>query len=158
MSIPLILLLIFLGIILFLIEFLLVPGITVAGIGGGILLIGSIIMAYHYHGTTVGNYVLLGTVVVSVASLYITLKSKTWKGIMLKTTVDGKVNVIEDEIHKVKAGDTGKAVSRLNPIGKVEIDGVYYEAKSLDAYIDQHTIIEVVKVVSNQLIVKPKTK
>ncbi|NOY35992.1 MAG: hypothetical protein GXO83_00275 [Chlorobi bacterium] len=157
MSIPIIILLIFLGIVLFLIEFLLVPGITVAGIGGGILLIGSIIMAYHYHGATVGNYVLLGTLVLSFITLYFALKSKTWKSIMLKTTVDGKVNVIADEKHNLKPGDTGETVSRLNPIGKVRIDGFFYEAKSLDKYIDQHTMVEVVKVLPSQIIVKPKT-
>lgn len=157
MSVPFIILLILLGIVLFLIEFLLVPGITVAGVGGAILIIGSIIMAYHYHGAATGNYILLGTVVLSVISLVVTLKSKTWRGIMLKSSIDGKVNVIEDETHTLTAGETGKAVSRLNPIGKVEINGRYYEAKSLDKYIDQHTTIEVVKVLPNQLIVKPKT-
>ncbi len=77
MSVTVIILLILLGIVLFLVEFLLVPGITVAGIGGAILLIGSIIMGYHYHGPVVGNYILLATIVISVVTLYFALKSKT---------------------------------------------------------------------------------
>ena len=158
MSIPLIIILILLGIVLFLIEFLLVPGITVAGVGGAILMIGSIIAAYHYHGASAGNLILLGTVVLSVLTIALALKSKTWRGIMLRSSVDGKVNVIEDENKAIRPGDTGNTISRLNPMGKVEIGGRYYEAKSQGSYIDQHTEVEVVKVLPNQIIVKPKTK
>lgn len=158
MSIPLIILLILLGIVLFLIEFLLIPGITVAGVGGAILLIGSIIAAYHYHGATAGNIILLSTVGISVLTLVMALKSKTWRGIMLRTSVDGKVNVIEDENTAIRPGDKGKTISRLNPMGKVEIGGRYCEAKSQGSYIDPQTEVEVVKVLPNQIIVKPKTK
>ena len=43
-----------------------------------------------------------------------------------------------------KAGDRGVAVSRLAPMGKVEIGGRIYEAKSTDVYIDQRSTVEVV--------------
>ena len=91
MSIALIIFLILLGIVLFLIEFLLVPGITIAGIGGAILIIGSVIMSYHYHGTAVGNYTLLGTAIIIFFTIYFVLKSRTWKKVMLHTKIEGKV-------------------------------------------------------------------
>ncbi|UCG27335.1 MAG: hypothetical protein JSV24_10205 [Bacteroidales bacterium] len=157
MSITLIIFLILLGIILFLIEFLLVPGITIAGIGGAILMIGGVIMAYHYHGTAVGNYVLIGTAVVAFLTVYFVLKTKTWNRIMLKTQIDSKVNIVKEEVPKVKEGDVGEAVTRLNPMGKVIVNGEYYEAKSEDKFIDQKSTVEVVKVLSNKIIVKLKT-
>ena len=46
--------------------------------------------------------------------------------------------------NSVKIGDKGSAISRLSPMGKVEIGGEMYEAKSIDAYIDQRSEIEVV--------------
>jgi len=46
--------------------------------------------------------------------------------------------------NEVKAGDRGVAVSRLAPMGKVEIGGRIYEAKSTDVYIDQRSTVEVV--------------
>ena len=156
MSMTLIIFLILLGIVLFLIEFLLVPGITIAGIGGAILMIGGVIMAYHFHGSAAGNYTLIGTAVVSFITIYFVLKSKTWNRIMLKTTIDGKVNVVEKEMPNVKMGDIGETVTRLNPMGKVLVNGEYFECKSEDKFIDQHTKIEVTKVLSNKIIVKLK--
>ncbi len=156
MSIPLIILLILLGIFLFLVEFLLIPGITVAGIGGAILLIGSIIMGYRYHGVTAGNFILLGTLVLFVITLVFVLKGKTWRRLGLNTVVDGKMNVIEEKGKKIKTGDEGVTVSRINPMGKVRVKGNVYEAKSMGGYIEQHTKVEIVKVLSNHIIVKPK--
>jgi len=153
----LIIFLIILGIILFLIEFLLVPGITVAGIGGAILMIGGVIMAYHFHGTAAGNYTLIGTAVASFITIYFVLKTKTWNRIMLKTSIDGKVNVVEKENPNVKVGDIGETVTRLNPMGRVLVNGENFEGKSEDKFIDQRSIVEVTKVLSNKIIVKLKT-
>ena len=156
MSITVIIILILLGILLFIIEFLLVPGITVAGIGGAILIVGGVIMAYHNHGSTVGNFTLLGTVLISFLTVFIVLKSGTWRKIMLKKDISGKVNVIDQTGTEVKIGDMGKTVTRLNPMGKVVINGNYFEAQSLNKFIDQKTDIEVIKVLSNKLVVKLK--
>jgi membrane-bound ClpP family serine protease len=156
MSMTLIIFLILLGIILFLIEFLLVPGITIAGIGGAILMIGGVIMAYHYHGTAAGNYTLIGTAVVSFITIYFVLKTKTWNRIMLKTNIEGKVNVVEKENPNVKVGDVGETVTRLNPMGRVLVNGEYFEGKSEDGFIDQQSKVEVINVLSNKIIVKLK--
>lgn len=156
MSITLIIILILLGVLLFIIEFLLVPGITVAGIGGAILIVGGVIMAYHHHGSTIGNFTLLGTVLISFLTVFIVLKSGTWKNIMLKKDISGKVNVVDQTGAEVKIGDAGKTITRLNPMGKVEINGNYFVAQSLNKYIDQKTDIEVIKVLSNKLVVKLK--
>ena len=156
MSVTLIIILILLGVLLFIIEFLLVPGITVAGIGGAILIVGGVIMAYHHHGSTIGNFTLLGTALISFLTVFIVLKSGTWKNIMLKKDISGKVNVVDQTGAEVKIGDMGKTITRLNPIGKVVNNGNYFEAQSLNKYIDQKTDIEVIKVLSNKLVVKLK--
>ncbi|MCH7657435.1 MAG: hypothetical protein IIB05_03815 [Bacteroidetes bacterium] len=156
MSLTLIIILILLGILLFLIEFLLIPGITVAGIGGAILIVGGVILAYNHHGSSAGNYILLGTAVVSLLTVFIVLKSETWRKIMLQKDISGKMNVVDQTGTEVKVGDAGKTVSRLNPMGKVVINGIYYEALSPNKYIDQKIDIEVTKVLSNKLIVKFK--
>jgi membrane-bound ClpP family serine protease len=153
MSLFAIVLLIILGVILLWIEFLVIPGITVAGIGGVILIVTSIYLAYSLHGISAGNYILLGSVVFMFISVYFSLKSKTWKRTMLESKLEGRVNTFDLGI--VKVGDTGKTITRLGPIGKVEINGVYYEAKSTDIIINSETDITVVKVLNDKLIVKP---
>ena len=59
--------LIVLGIVLFLIEFLIIPGITIAGIGGMILTAAGIYLAYSNFGPQTGFYFLLGTLIVSLS-------------------------------------------------------------------------------------------
>ena len=153
MSIYAIILLIILGVVLLWVEFLVVPGITIAGIGGVLLIGTSIYLTYEHHGVSAGNYMLLGAVLFMFLSVYFSLKSKTWKRTMLDFKLEGRVNTFEPDI--VKPGDTGKSLTRLAPIGKAEVKGVYYDAKSSDNIIDANTDITVVKVLSDKLIVKP---
>jgi len=155
MSFVAIILLILLGIILFLVEFLLVPGITIAGIGGALCMGGGVFVAYKVYGSLAGNLVLLGTLLFIIITVYFSLKSKTWKKFMLNSKIDGKVNVIQEE--KINEGDVGKTITRLAPIGRVMVNDISIEAKSTGAFIDENTEIEVVKVEKSKIIVKLKT-
>ena len=157
MSILGIVLLILLGIILFLVEFLIIPGVTVAGIGGAILFAVSVFVAYRTHGTAVGNYTLLATLVISVVSLIIALRSKTWRRFMLKTNIDSKVEVGLEEM-KIKPGDTGVTITRLAPVGMVTVNNLTIEGNSIGGFLDPDTKVEVVKVLGTQIIVKPINK
>jgi membrane-bound ClpP family serine protease len=157
MSILGIILLILLGVLLFLVEFLIIPGITLAGIGGVILFGLAVFVAYRTHGTTVGNYTLLSTLVIFVVALVIALRSKTWRRFMLKTNIDSKVEVgLED--HKIKPGDTGITLTRLAPIGMVTVNNITIEGKSIGGFLDPNTKIEIVRVLGTQVIVKPINK
>ncbi|MGF1585048.1 MAG: NfeD family protein [Bacteroidales bacterium] len=153
MPLYIIVLFIILGVILLWVEFLVVPGITIAGIGGVLLIGTGIFFSYNIYGPSVGNYVLLGSVLFMFLSVYFSLKSKTWKRTMLDFQLEGRVNTFD--VTTIQAGDTGKAVTRLAPIGKVEVNGVYYDAKSDDNIINANTDITVVKILSDKLIVKP---
>jgi len=155
MSIGLIIFLILLGLLLFIIEFMLIPGITIAGIGGAICMILGVILAFTNFGTTTGLIVLGSTALLLALTTVIMLKAGTWKKFMLKTTIDSKVDNIGSEEGKVKPGDRGVTVTRLVPGGKVLVNGEYFEAKSIDILIDPRIEIEVVKIDDNKLIVKP---
>jgi membrane-bound ClpP family serine protease len=154
MSVGLIVFLVLLGILLFLVEFLVLPGVTIAGIGGAISLVAAVVLSFYYYGTTVGFLVLLGTSGLIVITAVLMLKSGTWKKVMLTREIDGKVDLIHKEEGRVKEGDRGRSVSRLNPMGKVMVNGEFYEARSEDKYIDQNNEIEVIRVDTNRLIVK----
>ncbi len=155
MSIGLIIFLILLGLLLFLLEFLVVPGITVAGIGGAISIITAVVLAFYYHGPQTGLIVLLATLLVLILTVVFMLKAGTWKNLMLNKSIDSRVDNVKKQEGLVKEGDTGSTVTRLNPMGRVIVNGQYYEAKSMDRLIDQGTDIVVLKVEINKLIVKP---
>ena len=154
MSILGIILLILLGVLLFLVEFFIIPGVTIAGIGGVVLFGLAVFIAYRSHGTAVGNYTLLATLLVSITAFIIALRARTWRRFMLKTNIDSKVEVgLEDQ--KVKPGDRGETVTRLAPIGMVRVNDKTIEGKSIGGFLDPNTKVEVVKVLGTQIIVKP---
>ena len=145
--------LIVLGILLFVIEFLLVPGVTVAGIGGLILTVLGVYKAFDDFGSTIGIWVLIGTLMLSVFVIAMSLRARTWRRLMLNTNVKGTVDhdITEEQI---KAGDRGTTLTRLAPMGKIEVNGIVREAKSLEGYIDEHSEIEVVTVEGTRISVK----
>jgi membrane-bound ClpP family serine protease len=157
MSILAIILLIVLGIFLFIVEFLLVPGVTIAGIGGAILMAAAVYFAYSTHGNTVGNYTLVATLIMTIGGGAYVLRARTWRRLMLNKDIDSKVEVgLEDD--KIKVGDRGESITRMAPVGKVLINGLVVEGKSQAGFLDQHTPVKVIKVLNTQVIVKPIKK
>jgi membrane-bound ClpP family serine protease len=149
-----IIILIILGILLFVIEFLLVPGVTVAGIGGLILTVFGVYKAFADYGPTVGVWVLIGTILLSVFVIAMSLRARTWNRLMLKTDIKATVDkdLKEDQ---VKAGDRGKTITRLAPMGKIMINDMVREAKSTEGYINEHSDIEIVSIEGTRINVKP---
>ena len=138
-----------------LVEFLIIPGVSVFGIAGFLCLIGGVIASYVFHGNTAGHITLAAAIIASVGAMLIAFRRKTWRKMGLGASIDSKVVAIESE--KIKSGDTGKAITRLAPMGKVKVNDIVCEAKSISGYIHEDTEIEVIKVSQYQLIVKPKT-
>ncbi len=149
-----IIILIVLGILLFVIEFLLVPGVTIAGIGGLILTVFGVYKSFEDYGSSVGVWVLIGTLLVSVFVIAMSLRARTWNRLMLKTDIDGTVDqdLTEDQ---VKSGDRGATLTRLAPMGKILVNAMVREAKSIEGYIDEHTDIEIVSIEGTRISVKP---
>ncbi|MFB6319521.1 NfeD family protein [Saccharicrinis sp. FJH54] len=156
MNLVIIILLILTGILLFAVEFLLIPGITIAGIGGFLFIAAAIYFGYDEYGTPGGHYIFASALVLTVGGLYLMLRGRTWKRSMLSTSVDGKVPEINTL--DVKVGDHAITISRLAPIGKIKINDTFIEAKSLTGFIDQRTEVEIVKVMKTNVIVKPVNK
>lgn len=152
MTILIMLLLIFLGLVLLLLEFAVIPGFTIFGVGGIAVLAYSIYLAFSEYGLWIG----IGTIFFIIAMIPILffsfLNSKPGKKMQLKSSITGKVNVLETE--KFKIGDRGKAISRLAPIGKVEFNKIIVEGKSTGDFIDDGAIVEIIEINNNQLIVK----
>jgi membrane-bound ClpP family serine protease len=149
----LIIVLILIGILLLLLELLVIPGTTVAGIAGFGLIAFSIYMAYDSFGASAGHWTLAGTVVLSLISIILAFRSKTWKKAGLESTIDGKVNTQGGD--NVKKGDTGIAVSRLSPMGKARINGQYYEVQSNAGMINPKDKVIISKIDGNKIYVKP---
>ncbi|MPQ47543.1 hypothetical protein GCQ56_11075 [Marinifilum sp. N1E240] len=153
MTVLIIVLLIVLGIILLLLEFFVIPGVTLAALGGIAMLGGGIYLSYHQYGATVGHITVFGTIVLSILSVVLVLKTNTWNKIKLNAEIDSKVEKLDES--NVHVGDIGICVSRLAPMGKIKVNKNIMEAKSIGMYIDEKSKVEVVGVVDKVVIVKP---
>ncbi|MGC9355065.1 MAG: NfeD family protein [Mariniphaga sp.] len=151
-----IILLIFLGLLLLLIEFAVIPGVTIAGIGGFILLGLSVYIAFAEYGTGIGFLTLTFVLVASPLLIVYFFKSKTGKKMVLESFIDGKVDSMD--LEKIHVGDTGKTIGRLAPSGKVKVNGEVMEAQSTGGFVDHNTEIKVLKILTNKIIVEPVKK
>ncbi len=101
----------------------------------------------------VGGFITLAVVIViSLLVTVLSLRAKTWQRLALKNKVTSQS--MDTPAESVSVGARGCCISRLSPMGKVNIDGKVYEAKSVDSYIDQRSEVEVVGFENFTVIVK----
>lgn len=147
--------LILIGFVLLIMEFLVFPGVNVAGVIGFVCIGVAIYMAYSSMGVWEGHFTVLGTAAGGIGITYYTLRSKTWKRLQLNTQIDGTVEGID---RSIQGGDTGLCLGRLAPMGKVKVGDHIVEGQSQSGYINENSEVVVIKVLKNKIIVKLKTE
>ena len=152
MDIILIVFLIVIGIALCVVEVVVLPGITFAGIGGVLLIGCSVYLTFANFGKTAGIVSLTATAILFIIFLIYAMRAKTWDKISLHSEIDSKVNVVDT--NDIKTGDRGMTISRLAPIGKILIHDKLMEGKSEFGLIDENKEIEVVYVDVSTVIVQ----
>jgi len=146
--------LILIGLAFLLLEILVIPGTGVAGIIGFLLIGIGVWQAYSYYGNITGHWVLAGTFVCTIGILAYALRAKTWRRVALKSKIDSRVNIVDEE--KIKPGDQGKTVSRLVPTGKAIVNGEFYEVRTMGEFLDPDIEIVIVKIEDHKIFVKHK--
>jgi len=154
MSWLLIIILIALGVLFLLLEVLVIPGTTFAGIVGFALVFVGLWQAYASKGIVEGHITLGATLIVTVITLYYSFKAGTWRRMALKTTVDGKMDQLDGIF--IKEGDEGTSISRLAPSGKAMFNNELVEVHTYGEFIDQEKEIIVISVKDNKIIVTTK--
>ncbi len=147
-----IVLLIILGMLFLVAELLLFPGLSIGGILAMVCYGGAIWYAFDALGVTAGIWTIVAVAILSLLSLIFSLRAKTWQRLALKQEIDS-VSMPNPE-SEVAIGAVGVSISRLSPMGKVEVNGKTFEAKSADVFIDQRSKVEVVGFDNFTLIVR----
>lgn len=142
-----------LGILLLLLEIIFVPGTTVVGIGGFILLAIGVYLAYTSVSAMAGHISLASSVAVIFLALIVLLKGQTWKRVALDDKLEGRS--LESMRDILKIGDRGKTISRLNPVGKALFDERIVEVSTTGDFVAEEVEIEITKVEQNRIRVKP---
>ena len=152
MTVAIIIILIVIGLALIVVEVVVLPGITVSGVAGVLLIGCGVFLTFKWFGGTAGAIALTGTGILFIVFLIYALRAKTWDRLSLHSEIDSKVNVVDTD--DINCGDKGTTVSRLAPIGKVLIHDKIMEGKSLFGLIDENKEIEVVQVDNSTIIVQ----
>ena len=143
----------FLGLIFIIAEILFVPG-GVLGILGILVLLYGIYYGFNSGGNSRGAVVLGITFIITIGSIIYAVRSKTWRKVTLETNMDQRFNVNAD-VHLEK-GTEGRAITRLNPMGKARFGDITAEVISTVGFLDEKTILYVHKTEGSKIYVNPK--
>ena len=152
-----IVLLIVFGLLFLVAELVLLPGVSIGAVLSLVCYGSSIYLAYRDYGPVTGTLVVLVILVLSLVATVISLRAKTWQRFSLKQKINSSSMPTTPE-QELNMGDRGTTLSRLSPMGKIEVGGKIYEAKSLDAYVDPRREVEVVGFENFSVIVKTTKK
>ena len=142
------------GLLLFIVEVFLIPGISLAGIGSAISLLAAVYYSFTAIGSTAG-FISLGVSAVSIVIIIMWLmRSKTVDKYSLKKTLDYKENKVKK--FNIKVGDEGVAITRLALIGNAEINGNIIEVRSAEGFIDENTLIYVERISGETIMVRKR--
>ncbi|MFA5330324.1 MAG: NfeD family protein [Prolixibacteraceae bacterium] len=153
MNFLVILFLIILGIILLLIEFTVLPGITIAGIGGFLLFGYSVYLAFTSYGNLAGFLTLAFILILSPILVTMLFKGKAGKIMTLRAVVNGVANEINTE--KVKVGDIGVTIGRLAPMGKIKVNDEIIEVRSTGTYVNPGEKVRIIQIEKSLITVEP---
>ena len=152
MDIVIIASLIIAGLILFIIEVFLLPGISIAGfVSAGCLLYANY-YAFDTLGTVPGCITLAISVIGVVAITIWFMRSKTVDKLSLKKTIDYRPEPLKGL--DLKVGDQGIALTRLALIGNAEFSGRIIEVRSSGEFIDQKSKIRVERILDGVVLVE----
>lgn len=129
------------GLILFIIEVFLLPGVSIAGIASAACLLYANYYAFDTLGTVPGCITLAISAIGVIAITIWFMRSKTVDKLSLKKSIDYKPNPLKGL--DLKAGDEGVALTRLALIGNAEFNGNIIEVHSIGDFIEEKSRIRV---------------
>ena len=129
------------GLILFIIEVFLFPGVSIAGIISAACMLYANYYAFDSLGTLPGCITLTISAIGVIAITIWFMRSKTVDKLSLKKTIDYKPEPLKGL--GLKAGDEVIALTRLALIGNAEFDGNIIEVRSTGDFIEEKSRIRV---------------
>ena len=155
MEIGIVAFLVVLATVLLVVEVLFVPGLGMAGIAGGLAMVGSVLCAFFEVGALTGWITMLVAVLICIALFMWALYGKSLDKVALKKNLDSKLEVVD--IKKFAVGDKGVTRTRLALIGEAEFNGELVEVKSEMGYIKEGEPVEIIRIVGEAIYVKRVT-
>ncbi|MCD6121934.1 MAG: nodulation protein NfeD [Spirochaetales bacterium] len=164
------LLLFILGVVLLIVEIFLIPGFGITGITGIILMVTALILSrqgfifpsfewqwdiFKQNLLVVGGSV-GGAFIILAALMPILPKSRLFNRLVLETgeKAEKGFTVQTEDVQSIAAGEKGRVVTTLRPVGKAEINGRVYVVQAEADFINRGSDVEVVEIAGNKIVVR----
>lgn len=159
----------FIGLGLIAVEIFVLPGFGIAGIGGIILVVGSLMLiminndAFDFEFVRLNDILralaaamggLLGAMILFFVGGAKLPDTRFFRRIALTDTQDSVAGYTANFITVALSGKKGVTETVLRPSGKVVVEGVMYDAYTRGEYIDKGSSVEVINVTGSSLLVK----
>ena len=160
------------GVILLLLEIFVIPGFGIAGISGIAFIVCSFAFSmvsnegfdfsltapnHLFRSFMLVIFAIVGAIIIAVIFGKGLLKTKAFKKLVLSDEQRAGSGYVSSVVNATLLNKEGVATTDLRPSGKVEIEGVWYDAVALDGYVEKGSLIYVVKHENYNLFVRLKT-
>ena len=140
------------GLLLFIIEVFLLPGVSIAGIASAACLLYANYYAFDTLGTIPGCITLAISAIGVIGITICFMRSKTVDKLTFKKIIDYKPEPLKGL--DLKPGDEGVALTRLALIGNAEFNGRIIEVRSADGFINEKCRIRVERILDGVVMVQ----
>lgn len=144
-------LLLFFGLLFVAAEVIFIPGTTVVGIVGFVLLAIGIWLGYRDLGTPLGHYALVGVAVVAGLIVYVGLRPKNLARVALNSVNDTSVH--DARRPDVAPGTVGRTLSALRPAGTALFGTERREVVTRGEFVPTGSEVRVLGIEQNRIVV-----
>lgn len=133
----------------------LTPGLGLPGISGTVLLAAGVYLMWTAHGSAAGLFSLLGVLIVAAAAVLLSIKSAA-SGRLSKSKLILNEETPGADLKEASSleGSQGVAITVMNPVGEIEINGKHMEALSDGGLLPKGTPVRVVRTEGKKIIVR----
>lgn len=149
------------GVALLLVELFVIPGFGIAGIGGIVLMLGSVFFvfrnAYKLETAIFGlSFAIILTFALAIALSYILPKTRTWSHLVLSAAMDSGsgFHSAPREDFQEYVGKTGVALTPLRPAGTVRVDDKRLDVVTAGDFIVRETPVKIINVEGSKIFVE----
>jgi membrane-bound ClpP family serine protease len=150
MSIALIIIILLLGLLLIIAEIFFIPGTTIFGVAGGVVMVIGVAMMYAV-GTQQGHIALGISIVSILVATVLGFRAIDKGALAARAKIKGRVNELDSSL---VPGMKGKAITELRPGGKVQFGEERVEVFSYGNYIPRDSQVEITNVTKDKIFVK----
>ena len=148
-----------LGLILCIIE-MFVPGFGVFGISGIVCLIGGIVAKVLYGGTVTQMIILIVVFSIVLIVMFGIVIFSAKRGLISRSPVVLKETALPENYAEIDKslqnlkGKEGVTVTICRPFGTIQVNDKFYDASSVDEYLEKGTLVKIVEVDGEQIFIQ----